>query len=285
MKSVFRTPEGKKEILTRYEKILTLWPAPCERLTVPTAYGDTFVMASGKKDGDAIVLLHGSTTNAAMWLADAAVLGKTHRVYAVDIIGEPGKSAESRPDTVSSHYARWLIEVFDGIGIGTAAVGGNSLGGWMALSLATYVPQRVSVLMLLAPAGLAPVRTSFLLKTMWYAMHGEKGADRLSKMIFGNVTIPSEATAFGKLLQKHYIPRAPQKMPVFTNEQLERLSMPVLFFGGKNDPLINISKSAERLGALVPHADIRILENMAHTLINLGSDMAMFLDAKKDMKS
>ena len=282
MESVFRTPEGKQEILQRYEQILTLWPEPYEQKTVPTAYGDTFVIASGVEDGDVVVLLHGSTTNAAMWLADAAVLGQTHRVYAVDILGEPGKSAESRPAMTGTTYAEWLVQVMDGLGIKKAAFGGNSLGGWMALCLATYAPERVSALMLLAPAGLAPVRTSFLMRAAWLAIHGQKGADRLTRLLFADVKIPPEATAFAALLQRHYIPRPLQKMLPFSNDQLRHLNMPVLFFGGEIDPLIHIPHSAERLAQLVPQADIRILPGKAHTLINLGHEMAAFLAAHKD---
>ena len=95
----------------------------------------------------------------------------------------------------------------DGLGISKAAFGGNSLGGWMALCLATYAPERVSALMLLAPAGLAPVRTSFLLRAAWLAMHGKKGADRLTNLLFADVKIPPEATAFAELLKREYIPR------------------------------------------------------------------------------
>jgi len=41
---------------------------------------------------------------------------------------------------------------------------GNSLGGWMALKFATAYPERVSRLVLLASAGLAPIRPRFLLE-------------------------------------------------------------------------------------------------------------------------
>ena len=280
MNSVFKTPEGKKIIMDRYHEILGYWPQPNEQRTVPTSYGKTFVVASGKEDGDAVVLLHGSTTNAAMWMGDAPILGKTHRVYAVDIIGEPGNSDENRPDHTGTNYAKWLSELFDGLGIKKATLVGNSLGGWMALAFAAYAPDRVNNLILLAPAGLAPVRTSFFFKAMFNAMRGEKGAARLNKLLFGDVTIPEEATAFGRLLREHYIPRPAQKLPVYTDEQLKKLDMPVLFFGGENDPLINIPQSVTKLRRLVPHADIRVLNNKAHTLINLGCDMAAFINKK-----
>ena len=59
MESIFKTSEGKQIIMERYAEILSLWPAPCEHFTVPTAYGDTFVIVSGVSTGTPVVLLHG----------------------------------------------------------------------------------------------------------------------------------------------------------------------------------------------------------------------------------
>jgi len=277
MTTIFKTPEGKNEILTRYEEILALWPKPYQHLTVPTTHGDTFVIASGQESGPPVIFLHGSSTNSAMWLADAAALGQTHRVYAIDIIGEPGKSAESRPDMDSAVYAAWLAEVLDGLCVRRAAIVGNSLGGWMALSLAAQMPERVGALVLLAPSGLAPIRPSFIFKAIWHTMRGEKGIARLNRLIFGDAPMGEEALAFGRLVQQHYTPRPLQNMPIITDDQLRRFAMPVLFFGGEADPLINVQKSAARLRALVPHAKVQVLAGAAHTLINLGEPVAAFL--------
>jgi pimeloyl-ACP methyl ester carboxylesterase len=278
MTSIFKTPEGKREVLSRYDELLTLWPQPYQHFTVPTTFGNTFVIASGQEGGPAVVLLHGSATNSAMWMADAAVLGASYRVYAIDIIGEPGKSAESRPNMDTAVYAAWLAEVFISLGIRSAAVIGNSLGGWMALSLAAQMPERVSALVLLAPSGLAPIRSSFMFKAIWHTMHGEKGVARLNRLIFGDIEMDEAALALGRLLQQNYIPRPLQNMPVVTDDQLGRFTMPVLFFGGACDPLINVQKSAARLAALVPHAKVHVLKGAAHTLINLGQAIAVFLE-------
>lgn len=277
MKSIYKSQQGKNSIRERYEEVLQYWPAPCEQINISTRYGNTFVMSSGMDSGSAVVLLHGSTTNAAMWMGDAAVLGKTHKVYAVDIIGEPGKSDESRPSMTGGNYATWLQEVFDGLGIREAAVVGNSLGGWMALDLATHAPKRVTHLILLAPGGICAVHASFVLKAASLAMMGNKGEDKLSKIIFGDVTVPKEALVFGEMLKKHYIPR-PFKAPVFSDNELGLLTMPLLYMGGKNDPLFPSVKCAQRLRKLTPHADVRVMENTAHTLINMGGTIQAFID-------
>ena len=88
----------------------------CEQLVVSTCQGDTFVVASGDRTAPPVVLLHGSGTNSASWMRDVAAWAQRHRVYAIDMIGEPGLSAPSRPPLASSAYAEWLDDVWARLG-------------------------------------------------------------------------------------------------------------------------------------------------------------------------
>jgi pimeloyl-ACP methyl ester carboxylesterase len=58
-----------------------------------------------------------------------------------------------------------LLDVFDGLGLVRPAVVGSSLGGWMAVEVASRYPERVSSLVLINPAGLhidgAPIKEIF----------------------------------------------------------------------------------------------------------------------------
>jgi pimeloyl-ACP methyl ester carboxylesterase len=280
MVPIYRTPQSKPLLMKEYEKILTRWPKPCEQQFVPTDQGDTFVISSGAPKGGQVLLLHGSTTNAALWLCDAAVFGKTRRVHAADIIGEPGKSADVRPAMKGGVYAQWLSQVMDGLGVQKAAVVGNSLGGWLALDLATSMPERVSALILLAPAGLAPVRRSFFMRMLPGALAGKRGAHHLNHLLFGNAKIPEEVFGYAGLLRQHYNPR-PLKFPIFTDKAISALKMPVLFIAGDEDPLLSTKKDAARLRRLLPQADVRTLPGLAHAIINMAGEIEKFLDEHK----
>lgn len=277
MESVYRTQEGKQKIISRYEEILKYWPIPCDMLTVRTGFGDTFVVASGVKTDKSVILLHGSSTNSAMWMGDVAVLGKTRRVYAVDIIGEPGKSAESRPEPGGSDYGQWLVQVMDGLGLNKSAVVGNSLGGWMSISLASYAPQRVESLVLIASGGLSPMRLPFLLKTLVYHSMGGKGIAKSNKLVYGDMEMPEEVLAFGRLIGESFIPRV-NGYGALPDAALKKLDMPVLYIGGDKDALLPTKKNAARLKMLVPHAEVRVLEGRPHALIGLADDIAVFID-------
>lgn len=95
MKAIYRSPAGRQLILQQYEQILSHWPPPNAFHQIDTGFGNTFVIESGSNTGPPLVLLHGSASNSAMWLGDAMLLGQTHHIYAVDIIGNPGKAQNS----------------------------------------------------------------------------------------------------------------------------------------------------------------------------------------------
>jgi pimeloyl-ACP methyl ester carboxylesterase len=58
------------------------------------------------------VLLHGGGGNSTMFIDNVATLSKHFRIYAIDIIGEAGKSVGARPTKITE-YSIWLKEVFD----------------------------------------------------------------------------------------------------------------------------------------------------------------------------
>jgi pimeloyl-ACP methyl ester carboxylesterase len=274
---IYRTSQSKPMLMAEYEKIIQRWPQPNDQRLIPTRLGDTFVISSGAPDGSPVILLHGSTTNAALWMYDAAVLGATRHVYAIDIIGEPGKSADARPAMQNGIYAQWLAEVMDGLGIKKAAVAGNSLGGWLALELATHMPERVSALVLLASAGLGPIRRSFFLRMLPKVLAGKRGAQHLNHLLFGNAHVPEEVFGYAELLREHYNPR-PLIFPIFSDKQIAALRMPMLYIGGEIDPLLPTKTGAKRLRRLLPDADVRIAPGLSHAIIDTAQDIQAFFD-------
>jgi pimeloyl-ACP methyl ester carboxylesterase len=150
---IYKTEAGEREILRRYEQILANWPVPAEHRRVPTREGDMFVLVCGPVEAPPLLLLHGSGSNAAMWMGDVPTWAKHFRVHVVDMIGEPGLYAPSRPPLDSTAYALWLDDVLDHLGLEHVAITGASLGGWLALDYATRRPDRVERLALLCPGG------------------------------------------------------------------------------------------------------------------------------------
>ena len=44
-------------------------------------------------------------------------LANTHRLYAPDIVGQPGRSAQERPSPKGDGHAFWMEDVLDGVGL------------------------------------------------------------------------------------------------------------------------------------------------------------------------
>ena len=173
--SIYKSPAGERVVMGLYDEALARWPVPYEAQTISTRHGDTYVISSGELAAPPMVLLHGAGTNSAIWAGDVAVYSQHFRVYAVDLLGEAGRSAPNRPDWHSPAYAEWLVDAFDGLQIDQAVLLGVSQGGWTALKFATGQPERVRQLVLLCPGGVVATRASFLLKAIPLAFMGKWG--------------------------------------------------------------------------------------------------------------
>ena len=110
--SIFKNPEDEAIYMAAYDAVLALWPVPYEFFDVPTRFGKTHVIASGLKGASPLVLLHAMGASATMWFPNIADLSREYRVYALDIIGDAGKSVVSFPPKNKSDYALWLTDVF-----------------------------------------------------------------------------------------------------------------------------------------------------------------------------
>jgi hypothetical protein len=126
MSTIYKTEAGGREVRRRYREALAAWPVPAEHLRVPTREGETFVVVSGPRDAPPVVLLHGSGSNSQIWTGDVAAWSRHSRVHAVDLVGEPGLSAPSRPPLDGGALALWLEDVLDGLGLDETALVGTS---------------------------------------------------------------------------------------------------------------------------------------------------------------
>ncbi len=45
--SIYKSPDGEKAMMAKYDTVLARWPVPYEGLPFPTRHGKTFVIAGG----------------------------------------------------------------------------------------------------------------------------------------------------------------------------------------------------------------------------------------------
>jgi len=269
--SVFKTEAARDRFRAYYKQVLDRFPFGQQY--VDTSYGRTFMLTAGRESDPPIILLHGSCSNSAFWFPEIMALSAEYRVCAVDIVGEAGNSKEYRPDLDSDDFAVWMAEVLQALGYEKAVVIGNSLGGWVALKFAAAYPERVSRLILIASAGLAEVRPQFI---DGLAQNRQaNGTVPIDTAITGELGIPKEVLDFMNLIIESYDPI--QHLPVYEDERLKRLDMPVLFIDGENDIIIDADESARRLERLVPSVEVHLLEKCGHVVLDSIEYIVPFL--------
>jgi len=103
-------------------------------------------------EGPAVVIIHGIGGHKEDWAGVAAALAAGHRVYTIDLLGFGGSSKTGDAITIADQVAA-IVALLDAEGIAKADVLGNSLGGWVAATLAADHPDRTGQLVLVDAAG------------------------------------------------------------------------------------------------------------------------------------
>jgi pimeloyl-ACP methyl ester carboxylesterase len=276
--SVFKSPAGESVVMALYDRALAQWPVPFEELHAGTRHGDTFAIVSGEVSAPPLVLLHGASSNAVSWIGDIAEYSRCFRVYAVDLIGEPGRSSPNRPAWDGPAYAEWLEDFLNAFSIRSTSLLGISQGGWTALKFATSRPERVERLVLLAPGGVTTARASFILRAVLLSNFGRRGGEAINRIVLGRHPMHKDAVAFMDAIMAHTNPRI-GALPLFTDEELKRLTMPILLLAGAQDALYPSAGTVARMRSLVPRLTATLLPEAGHVLVNLASEIMPFLTA------
>lgn len=259
-------PDPPRRYLDAYDAVLARWPLPVDVLELPSAYGTTRVNACGPKDAPPLVLLSGGFATSTVWFGNVAALAAAHRVYAVDVICDQGRSVRSgRPVTGRAELADWLDSVLDGLGLDQTVLCGHSYGGWIALRYALHAPQHVSQLVLVDPTqcftGFSP---RFLLRSVPVVLrpNAKRTLAHLAWETDGALLDPDwlalQAAGAEAPRPKIVAARVPDAA------ELRTLTMPVLLILAGRSKAHSPAKAEQRAKAAVPDLTVRTLPNATH---------------------
>jgi pimeloyl-ACP methyl ester carboxylesterase len=225
------------------------------------------VILAGPEDAPPLVVLPGGNFLNPLCLSWFLPLTETFRLYAPDIVGQPGRSARTRPSARGDGHARWLGEVLDGLGLGMASFVGISYGAGLVLRLAGLAPGRVAGAVLVSPAGVAagpiwPMLRDAALPMLVYRARPNR--ERLMRAARPLLTEPVEpyVRQLG-LIYRHV--KLDRELPrAATKEELAGYRAPTLLFAAENDLFFPANRVIPRAEEIVPTLETETLAGIRH---------------------
>ena len=111
------------------------------------------LLEGGPADAPTVVLVHGYSADRVVWVRFARHLLRDHRVVVPELAGHGATGFTSGVGHSAPAQAARLATLLDRLGIDSAHVGGNSMGGFVAATLAVEHPDRVTSLLLSDAVG------------------------------------------------------------------------------------------------------------------------------------
>jgi len=230
---------------------------------------------------ETIVFIHGFSSSLYTWRACLEAIAKHYRVYALDLKGF-GFSEKPPSEYTTDEYAEFVVHFMDAVGLKTATLCGNSMGGQIAWRIALQYPDRVDKLILVDAGGYPSSRRGlpFFVKLAKLPGIGEAlGAftsrDRIRSSVESAYYDDSKVTqqtvdayyyslktegAMHAVLarlrgswseQKAWVPRIPE------------LKVPTLIIWGENDTWIPL-EDGERFHKDIPGSKLVVLRDCGH---------------------
>lgn len=216
--------------------------------TIPVPSGALGYAAMGQ--GAPVILLHKLGGWKADWRAIAAQLAQEHRVIALDLTGHGDSQADPFDGWVwpLEKTADDVLAALDALGVESAALVGNSLGGCAAMDIAARFPDRVEKMVLISTSvrGAATreqVEQSEKRESKWFDDEGiplPRSPETIAKisgtldLAIGEEQNASRAKA-GKWVQRTERGVGLADLPAL----LRQAQCPVLLMYGERDPLID----------------------------------------------
>ena len=154
MQSLYKSETGKAEILNLYNQKLAGLNINYQYQDVETSFGTTNVIIVGDASKPPILIVHGSNGCAPIALETYSGLEAHFQVFAVDVVAQPNKSAETRLSMKNDDYGKWLHEVIDHLKLKNVTLAGFSFGGLVILKALEFKDANIKEVFLTAPAYL-----------------------------------------------------------------------------------------------------------------------------------
>ncbi|MCG2589900.1 alpha/beta fold hydrolase [Rhodohalobacter sulfatireducens] len=255
MSSLFKSEQGKEEILQLYDAKLDSLKIEYETLTVQTSFGKTNFIAMGDPANPAVILVHGSNGCAPIALETYANLHKMFRVFAVDVLAQPNKSAETRLSMKDDSYGKWMNEIISTLRLESVILAGFSFGGLIILKTLEHDEAKIKEVYLSVPAYIVngnPLKAIFKVFIPMKRYMKTKNIEYVEKFLSNLFTFRDEfAIEFlSKVFLEFEMDFTP--VPVIDANKAREITTPITIFAAQNDIMFPGKKMIKRADKIFP---------------------------------
>lgn len=154
MKTIYKNEHSKNETLALYDHQLSKLHCQFQDIYITTSFGDTHIVQTGNPKGKPLLVFHGGNSTTAYNLLLCQFLLSDFHVYAVDILGHPGKSTETSLSFHGYAYGQWASEVITGLGFDKICCFAGSFGAGVLAKTMCVAPEKIEKSVLMVPSGI-----------------------------------------------------------------------------------------------------------------------------------
>ncbi len=226
--------------------------------------GETWSWFEAGQGEEALCLLHGGGGTGKAWLHQMEYFHDQYRVICPDLPGF-GQSSYLKgfdsPDALGGIILEWMAS----LGITEFILGGNSMGGRVALSTALKAPERIRALLLLNAVGITledvPIVNPLSLPPEQFMSGLVYDRENYKRNTPYRTLEDAKELNHGRTVFAQYVQNTP--IGADPSWDLKKIACPTLLLWGRHDHIIPVPYG-RAMAKILPHAELLVIEDCGH---------------------
>lgn len=266
----FVSPQARIEFDAAYDRGFSTLPEPDGQDDIATEFGTARVYRFGEPGPAPMVLLPGRASTTVMWEPNLAAFAARGPVYALDLIGEPGRSEQTAPIRGAADQSAWLDTVLGTLDLRAVHLVSYSFGGWLATNLAVRAPERLASVTLIDPVQtFARFPLALVVRSALTLVPGISRWTRPSFMrwISDGAEVAEDDPVATVIEEGMRTYRIALPLPtVFTDAQLRSVAVPVLALIAGRSVMHDARRAVARARDLLPDVRAELWPTATHAI-------------------
>jgi len=268
MRSLYKTDSGKTEIINLYDEKLIDLNIEYQYEIINSSYGKTNIIITGEPSNPPLIIIHGSNGCAPISLETYPNLSTQYQVFAIDVLAQPNKSAETRLSMKDDSYGGWINEIISSLKIDNVTLVGFSFGGLVILKTLINNEDKIKEVYLASPAYIVNGNPLIALFKVFIPMkrYMKTKKTKFVEKFLSEVFTDRDEFAI-KYLSKVFIYFNMDftPVPIISKEEANKIKTPITLIAAKKDIMFPGEKMLKRAAKIFSSVKYTVLlENSKH---------------------